>query len=135
MTFTNYNIKDLDQIAKAIIKNSSYKIMSFQGDLGAGKTTLIKHLVKHLGSKDNASSPSFSIVNEYHAEANKIFHFDFYRIDDENEAHDLGFDDYLNQNAWVFIEWPEKIINLIDFKHHKINISFNAQLQRELTFL
>ncbi len=135
MKITNYNLDDLNQIATKIIAKSSHKIISFQGDLGAGKTTLIKSLVKTLGSKDHVSSPSFSLVNEYQAENVKIFHFDFYRINSIEEVYDIGFEDYLNQEAWIFIEWPEKIEQIIDFEHHKIKIQFNELLQRELTFM
>ncbi len=135
MKITNYNLDDLNQIAIKIIAKSSHKIISFQGDLGAGKTTLIKNLVKTLGSKDHVSSPSFSLINEYQAENVKIFHFDFYRINSIEEVYDIGFEDYLNQEAWIFIEWPEKIEQIIDFEHHKIKIQFNELLQRELTFM
>ena len=79
--------------------------------MGAGKTTLTKALVKELGGSDDGSSPTFGIVNEYHLKSGGLlgYHFDFYRLNDEIEALDLGFEDYLNQDVWIFIEWPEKI--------------------------
>ena len=83
--------------------------------MGVGKTTLIKALSLHLGVNDIVSSPTFSIVNEYQAYENaKIYHFDFYRIDDEEEAYDMGYEEYFFSGAYCFIEWPEKISNLIE---------------------
>lgn len=130
----DYQLEHLPGIANKLLGACSEKIICFQGDLGAGKTTLIKALCKALGSNDDVTSPSFSIVNEYESTSGQIFHFDFYRIETIDEVYDLGFEDYLNQDAWLFIEWPERIAPLIDFKHHNIKIEFNALLQRELNF-
>ena len=83
-------------------------------DMGVGKTTLIKAMVKALGSTDDVTSPTFSIVNEYESLKGKIFHFDMYRIEDEMEALNFGFEDYLNSDTnWLFIEWPENVSNLL----------------------
>ncbi|MDN6310878.1 MAG: tRNA (adenosine(37)-N6)-threonylcarbamoyltransferase complex ATPase subunit type 1 TsaE [Flavobacteriaceae bacterium] len=132
MVITDYQLKDLDRVADQILKQVTHQKIIFKGDLGAGKTTLIKALVQKLGSDDLVSSPTFSIVNEYKLKASKIYHFDFYRIENEEEAYDIGFEDYIDADAWVFIEWPEKIPHLLDFDHHCIYIGFNAQLQRVL---
>ncbi|MGO3689792.1 MAG: tRNA (adenosine(37)-N6)-threonylcarbamoyltransferase complex ATPase subunit type 1 TsaE [Psychroflexus halocasei] len=132
MTIINYNLDDLERISEEILNHISYRKIIFKGDLGAGKTTLIKALVKKLGSDELVSSPTFSLVNEYELEKSKIFHFDFYRIENEEEAYDIGFEDYIDTEAWVFIEWPEKIPNLLDFDHHCIHISFNEKLERIL---
>ena len=107
----NYNLENIQIAAKRIIENNQSKILCFYGVMGAGKTTLIKALVKELGGSDEVSSPTFGIVNEYHFKSGKLlgYHFDFYRLDDEVEVLDLGFDEYLNQDVWIFIEWPEKI--------------------------
>ena len=83
--------------------------------MGVGKTTLIKALSLQLGVVDVVSSPTFSIVNEYHIDKGlKIYHFDFYRIEDEDEAYDMGYEEYFFSEAYCFIEWPEKITNLIE---------------------
>lgn len=132
MVITDYQLKDLDRVAEHILEQITHQKIIFKGDLGAGKTTLIKALVQKLGSDDLVSSPSFSIVNEYQSKESKIYHFDFYRIENEEEAYDIGFEDYVDSEAWVFIEWPEKIPHLLDFDHHCIHIGFNAQLEREL---
>lgn len=81
--------------------------------MGAGKTTLIKQLCKNLGTQDNLSSPTYSIVNEYHYEKHKIFHFDLFRINKISELYDLGFEEYLESGEYCFIEWPEKALEII----------------------
>jgi tRNA threonylcarbamoyladenosine biosynthesis protein TsaE len=109
----NYNLEDISLAADFILKNVTSKTLLFNGVMGSGKTTLIKALVNRLGSTDNVSSPTFSIVNEYNANGSTVFHFDFYRIENEYEALDIGVEDYISQNNWCFLEWAEKIPNLI----------------------
>lgn len=104
-----YNLSEIDNIAKKIIHNAKSKTLLFYGDMGVGKTTLIKKIVKHLGINHTTSSPTFSIVNEYGEGENIAYHFDFYRLNDENEAYDMGLEDYFYNNKWHFIEWPEKV--------------------------
>ncbi len=103
------------EVAKHVIATSRSKILCLNGPMGVGKTTLTKALVKELGGKDTVNSPTFGIVNEYRGVNGELlaFHFDFYRIKEEVEALDLGFDDYLNQDVWIFIEWAEKIPSLL----------------------
>lgn len=110
-----YTEKELPNIAQQIIEYAKpkSKTVLFKGEMGAGKTTLIKHLVKQLGVEDEVSSPTFSLVNEYTNGVETVYHFDFYRIDSEEEAYDIGFEEYLIEKNWCFIEWPEKIHNLI----------------------
>ena len=92
--------------------------------MGVGKTTLIKALSLHLGVTDIVSSPTFSIVNEYQSDKHgKVYHFDFYRIDDEKEAYDIGYEEYFFSDAYCFIEWPEKIPNLIEEDMVQIKMS------------
>jgi tRNA threonylcarbamoyladenosine biosynthesis protein TsaE len=88
------------------------KIFLFEGEMGAGKTTLIKSLCLQLGMVDNVSSPTYSIVNEYVFPEGKIYHFDFFRIKSEAEAFDIGFEEYLMSGEYCFIEWPEMIAGL-----------------------
>ena len=110
------NLEQLNDVAKQILKYTlPHKKFVFSGEMGIGKTTLIKALSLHLGSSDVVSSPTFSIVNEYHTDnKTKIYHFDFYRIEDEKEAFDMGYEEYFSSNAYCFIEWPERIPNLIE---------------------
>ncbi|MCC6690242.1 MAG: tRNA (adenosine(37)-N6)-threonylcarbamoyltransferase complex ATPase subunit type 1 TsaE [Bacteroidia bacterium] len=108
-------INEMNHVAKMLLVNyPQNKIFAVTGNMGAGKTTLIKALCKELGVSDNASSPTFSIVNEYNAANNeKIFHFDFYRIKNVSEVFDIGYQEYLYSGVYCFIEWPEKIQGLL----------------------
>ncbi len=97
-------------IVQLLDKFKSQKIYLFDAPMGAGKTTLIKEFCKQLGSTGNFSSPTFSIVNEYPLSTCKIFHFDLYRIEKEEELLNIGFDEYIASTNYCFIEWPEKAI-------------------------
>jgi tRNA threonylcarbamoyladenosine biosynthesis protein TsaE len=90
------------------------KVLLLYGEMGAGKTTFIKALCKVLACKDNVSSPTYSIVNEYIIPNYKIYHFDLFRLKSTKEVLDIGFEDYLNQNAICVIEWPELIAGYIE---------------------
>jgi len=129
----NYTIEELPQIAKDVIANSEHKIILFYGEMGVGKTTLIKEIVKQLGVLDNVSSPTFSLVNEYHSINNdKVFHFDFYRIDNEEEALDMGIEEYFYSNSWCLVEWPNKVENLLPLKSVIITITANDNQLRTI---
>jgi tRNA threonylcarbamoyladenosine biosynthesis protein TsaE len=107
-----YSIQDISDVAKQIIKQLNSKTLLFIGEMGSGKTTFIKALVKELGSSDSVSSPTFSIVNEYKTETDTIYHFDMYRIENIEELYNLGIEEYLTSNAWKMIEWPERIAEI-----------------------
>ncbi len=129
----NYSISELNSVAKEIIATAKNNILLFYGAMGAGKTTLIKELCKELGTEDVANSPTFSLVNEYHTSKNEIvYHFDFYRIEDENEALDIGIEDYFYSNAWCLIEWPQNIENLLPLESTEIHISVLEDGQRNI---
>jgi len=126
------NVEQLNSIAKQILDyTSTHKKFAFYGEMGVGKTSLIKALSLHLGVLDAVSSPTFSIVNEYQADENtKIYHFDFYRIEDEKEAYDMGYEEYFFSNAYCFIEWSEKIPNLIEEDMVQIKMSVEGNKRR-----
>lgn len=120
----DYSIEEVNSIAKDLISNAKYKILLFFGEMGVGKTTLIKEICKELGTNDVISSPTFSLVNEYRSESNTvIYHFDFYRIEDDEEAYDIGIEDYFDSNAWCLIEWPENIENLLPLNATKVRLT------------
>jgi|SRR5690606_13826553 len=129
-----YDQTELDAIARRILSAAKSRTILFYGDMGVGKTTLIKALIKILGAADNGSSPTFSLVNEYETPEGPIYHFDFYRINDEMEALDMGLEDYLNSDGWIFIEWPQKIEKFLDQKVEKVVITINDDHSRKLKF-
>lgn len=132
-----YKEGQIREVAKRIIMEAGSKVLCFHGDMGAGKTTLIKALVQELGGGDIGSSPTFGIVNEYQLPNGELlgYHFDFYRLENETEALDLGLEDYLYSNAWIFMEWPEKIPSLLpdDATHILINITDHKTRSLELS--
>lgn len=129
-----YHLSEIDAVAKELLQQSRSKIILFYGEMGAGKTTLIKSILKSLGAEDTGSSPTFSLVNVYETENGTINHFDFYRIKDESEAWDLGFEEYLEADAWNFIEWPEKIPSFTEEEHQKVQIETLENGLRKLKF-
>lgn len=111
-------ITDLNSLPAAAGKLIGFigdrKVVLFRGTLGAGKTTFIKAICEYLGVEDPTSSPTFSIVNEYICKSGeKVYHFDFYRLKNENEAFDLGYEEYIYSGDYCFIEWPEKVASLL----------------------
>ena len=122
------HLKELPNIAKEIFRRTfPHKKFLFYADMGVGKTTLIKELSLQLGVNDIVSSPTFSIVNEYVGSMNtKVYHFDFYRLKDEQEAYDMGYEEYFYGDDYCFVEWPEKIPNLIEDDMVKIKMHLNG---------
>jgi tRNA threonylcarbamoyladenosine biosynthesis protein TsaE len=120
-----YKLTDIPTVTKTILKQLNARTVLFYGDMGVGKTTLIKALARRLGVQETISSPTFSIVNEYEAKDCLLYHFDFYRIQDEEEALDIGIEEYFNQDQYAFIEWPEKVVNLLPDKRMTIKLTEN----------
>lgn len=130
-----FNLDEIEKVAKEILSISTTKVFLFNGQMGAGKTTLIKALSKELGVLDVANSPTFSIVNEYKTQDNQtVYHFDLYRLEQEEEAYDMGIDEYFDSNNWCFIEWPEKTPNLIPDEHHVLYFEMIDENTRKLIF-
>lgn len=127
-----YDLDQMDMAVSHILEHTKSKTLLFYGEMGAGKTTLIRALVDALGAEESASSPTFSLVNEYHSPQGPIYHFDFYRINSEAEALGMGIEDYLDTPAWKFIEWPQKISGLLDENDQKVEISIKTQESRLL---
>lgn len=119
------HLNTISSVSNEIMKYTfPNKKFLFYGDLGAGKTTLIKELSLQLGVKDIVSSPTFSIVNEYYSDTNGIiYHFDLFRINNLEEILDIGFNEYINSDSYCFIEWPNKVISLLEGKFVNIKIT------------
>lgn len=128
-----YTLDNLTETAQKILKNAKHKTFLFYGEMGMGKTTLIKQLAKELGVKEEASSPTFSLVNEYITKNKEsLFHFDFYRINHEEEAYDIGLEEYLYSDSWCFIEWPSVLENLLPLESVKLHITKNEDNSRSI---
>ena len=120
------DVSDLTMVSRQIIDFAGgYKVWLFKGDLGAGKTTLIKYICDELEVVDSVSSPTFSLINEYQTErGDTVYHFDYYRVENEKEAENLGSEEYFYSGELCLIEWPEKIPNLIPEQYLEISINF-----------
>jgi tRNA threonylcarbamoyladenosine biosynthesis protein TsaE len=134
MEFT-YTENEINEVATTLLKHSTSKIFLFYGEMGVGKTTLIKEIVKQLGVLQPSSSPSFSIVNEYDSREGIVYHFDFYRINDVTEAYDIGLEDYLYSGNYVFIEWPDKIDPLLPEDATTIYLKANTNGSRNIKIM
>lgn len=134
MIITVDKLADLDAAAKKVIEAiGNRKVVALYGQMGAGKTTLIKHLCKALGVQDVVNSPSFSLVNEYQrSNGEPIYHFDFYRINKIEEAFDFGYEEYFFSNNLCLIEWPEVIEDLIPNDAVKLTIRVVDEGRREI---
>jgi tRNA threonylcarbamoyladenosine biosynthesis protein TsaE len=128
-----FSLEEIDTVAKQVLDSNPEKVILFNGEMGAGKTTFIKVLCKILGVKNPTSSPTFSLVNEYQTTTNQlVYHFDVYRLKQQSEALDMGIDEYLYSGNYCFIEWAEKISDLIPENHSVITISTLADGKRSL---
>ncbi|MBR0503723.1 MAG: tRNA (adenosine(37)-N6)-threonylcarbamoyltransferase complex ATPase subunit type 1 TsaE [Paludibacteraceae bacterium] len=128
------NLDSIHQTAKEFIAAmGDNKVFLFYGTMGAGKTTFIRAICEELGVKESINSPTFAIINEYKSgNGDPIFHFDFYRINKEEEAFDFGYEDYFYSGNLCFVEWPEKIINLLPDDAVKVSIQELPDGSREV---
>lgn len=134
MEFTINHIKDWETVAKELIPNIQHSILLLKGNLGAGKTSFTKVLLKQLGSNDEVSSPTYSIVNEYDTPKGKVYHFDLYRMNTIDEAFDIGIEEYLDSGVLSIIEWPELYEEeLYDIPYHEMKIE-NIEGKRHIIF-
>jgi tRNA threonylcarbamoyladenosine biosynthesis protein TsaE len=129
------SLKTLGHAAQKLIEEfHEQRVFAFNGKMGAGKTTFIQAICQVLGTPDNVTSPTFAIINEYHTKAGEpIFHFDFYRIKNLEEAFDLGYEDYFFSGSYCLIEWPEKVEPLLPQGYVKVNIEVENDETRKIT--
>lgn len=131
------SVSSLPRVARDFLDyQEGQSVLAFHGEMGAGKTTFIKAICKALGVKDEVSSPTFSLVNEYRDSENRpVYHFDFYRINSEQEAYDMGVEEYFESGALCLVEWPEKIPSLLphDCKHLLLTVNLDeTRVLREI---
>ena len=133
-TFIAKSENDYSDICQDILDSRNHSIFFLIGELGAGKTTMVKSFLQLLGSNDHSSSPTFSIMNEYLLEDKEVYHFDLYRINDLEEALHIGIEDYLYSGQLCFIEWPE-ILEPLELENiHKIEIEHLENSHRRINF-
>lgn len=134
MTQFTYELTEIEKAAQAVIMAAAdEKVWVFQGDMGAGKTTLIKALSKAFSITDQVSSPTFGIVNQYENQRGELFyHFDFYRMEDPTEALDIGIEEYFYSGNYCWLEWAEKIAVFLPERFFLIRIINDSETQRTL---
>ena len=128
------SLSELQELAKELLEYLTPGVpVAFYGEMGAGKTTFIKAICKELGVADHTSSPTFALGNEYETgDKKKIYHFDLYRIKKESEVYDMGYEDYVYSGNYCFIEWPEKVEELLPKNTLRIRIKVIGE-QRMVT--
>ena len=134
MQFTIHQLEEWKDIVNQIIPNLQHNILLLKGNLGAGKTTFSQFLLKELGSSDEISSPTYSIVNEYDTPKGKVFHFDLYRLKSVEEAYDFGIEEYLDNGYLSIIEWPEIYTDELEGSDFHEMIITNTESGREIEF-
>lgn len=121
LTYT-YSLEEMSLIVPKILAHLQHKVVLLQGDMGAGKTTLTGAILRELGVEEAISSPTFSIINEYMARSEKVYHFDFYRIDHLSQAKEIGVEEYFYSGDWCFVEWPQRIEDLLPSERSIIHL-------------
>lgn len=134
-SITINSLAELNHAAKELLKFATeQKFFIFEGEMAAGKTTFIKSLCEALGVKDVVSSPTFSIVNEYDSPKGAVYHFDFYRLKNLQEAYDIGYEEYFYSGNYCLVEWPSKVEELLPEEYIKIEITVTGNEQRLFQF-
>ena len=127
-----YKLSEIEKASNFVLKNVNCDVILITGEVGTGKTTLIKEYCKLIGVEEIVNSPTYTLINEYQNKSGKIVHMDLYRVEDINEINELGLFEYLENNI-VIIEWPEIILKMIDIKYSLINITFINEKERKLS--
>lgn len=128
-----FNLNEINIATEFIIENSNFKLILFEGEIGSGKTTLIKKICQNMRVEDTVSSPTFPVLNIYDSDVGNIFHADLYRVENIKDLNELGFFDILNLDNWVFIEWPNKFKKIFDENFTIVKIDKMSENERKLT--
>lgn len=135
MNLTINNLTELDSVAAQLLSFANgNRFFVFEGEMAAGKTTFIKAFCTVLGVEDIVSSPTFSIVNEYQSPAGLVYHFDFYRLKNLQEAFDIGYEEYFYSGEYCLVEWPQKVEELLPEQYIKVAINITGETQRTFSF-
>jgi tRNA threonylcarbamoyladenosine biosynthesis protein TsaE len=137
LVFDGVSTATLDGVAKTLLSQmGAYRVCVLQGEMGSGKTTLVKAFGRALGVVDTMASPTFSLVNEYATKSgDRVYHFDLYRLKSVNEVFDIGAEEYLNSGEYCFVEWPEKILTLLPEAYAEIRITVEDEHHRTIELL
>ena len=130
----NYSLEELKQASDYVLKNINSKILLVCGEVGSGKTTLIKEICKQLKVEDTVTSPTYTLINEYNANDGLVIHMDLYRIENSEDINDLGLFEYFD-NKFIIIEWPEKIMNDLDCNHSVLKIDLTNVNERKINLM
>ena len=128
-----FNLNEINIASRFIIENSEFKLILFEGEIGSGKTTLIKKICQNMRVEDTVSSPTFPVLNIYNSDVGNIFHADLYRVENIKDLNELGFFDILNLDNWVFIEWPNKFKKIFEENFTIVKIDKMSENERKLT--
>ena len=127
-----YKLKEINKACVYLQNKIKNDIILISGDVGAGKTTLVKEYCKLIGVKENVNSPTYTLINQYKCNSKIVVHIDLYRVNNLIEINELGLFDYLENNL-VIIEWPEIILNQIDFNYTLVTIKYIDKNHRKLS--
>lgn len=134
-----YTLENIDIVVKTLIDflehNNDRKVICFYGDMGSGKTTLIRAVCRFWKAQNDVVSPSFAIINEYETEKGEVYHFDFYRLTNIEEALNIGVEDYFYSNNYCFLEWAQIVEPILPQNIIEIIIEIISEKQRKLTIL
>ena len=130
-----YTLEDIDRVAKQLIDSFTHSIVALRGQMGSGKTTLVQSIVSQLGSDETVSSPTFGLVHEYAIPKGKLIHMDLYRLEQESELEQLGFDGYISTGNLCLIEWPELASKHIQGECHNVTIEWVDDHKRKLNYI
>ena len=131
----SYKLEEINKACDFVLNNSLNKLILFEGDLGLGKTTLIKNICRVLGSSDNISSPTFPILNIYMCKDEEIFHADLYRVDNISDLNELGFIEILDNDNWTFVEWPNKFKNIFKKNYTLLQLKEISKNERKIKII
>jgi tRNA threonylcarbamoyladenosine biosynthesis protein TsaE len=135
MQLTINTLEELPKVAQALLSYANdQRFFIFEGEMAAGKTTFIKTFCEALGVTDVVSSPTFSIVNEYESSHGAVYHFDFYRLKNLQEAYDIGYEEYFYSGSYCLVEWPSKVEELLPEAYIKVQITVTDKGQRLFEF-
>lgn len=132
-TYTINSISDVKTFSQKLLNDIQYPLILFVGELGAGKTTIIKSILKELSSEDIGSSPSYALINNYKTSKGPVYHIDLYRLKSADEAFQLGIEEILYSGNYCFIEWPQIIFDYLDPPFHLLEIELMADNSRKIS--